>query len=60
MYDHLLGHNVQLVRLEDKNDKDLMAELACWMDWIQPGSLVNRAQDGAQFIGGNMIYCSIF
>lgn len=53
-YDHLLGHNVQLVRLDDKEDEELLSNLSTWIDWTQPGSLVNRAPKGAEFIGGTM------
>lgn len=53
-YDHLLGHNVQLVKLSDKNDEDLISSLATWMDWRQAGSLVNRAPEGAVLMGGTM------
>ena len=53
-YDHLGGHNVQLVRLEDKEDQDLLDELSAWMDWRQPGSLADRAPEGAEFMGGTM------
>jgi hypothetical protein len=53
-YAHLQGHNVQLVRLNDKEDEELLSNLSTWMDWRQPGSLVNRAPEGAEFMGGTM------
>jgi len=53
-YAHFLGHNVQLVKLRDKHDEDLLNELAAWMDWRQSGSLVDRAPGGAEFKGGTM------
>lgn len=53
-YAHMLGHNVQLVKLSDNRDDDLLDRLAVWMDWTQKGSLVNRAPDGAEFMGGVM------
>lgn len=53
-YDHLLGHNVQLVKLNDKGDEELLSNLAAWMDWRQKGSLVDRAPEGALFLGGSM------
>ncbi|GAA5520852.1 hypothetical protein LQ318_03870 [Aliifodinibius salicampi] len=53
-YAHLQGHNVQLVRLNDKEDEELLKNLAAWMDWRKPGSLVNRAPEGAEFMGGTM------
>lgn len=52
-YAHLQGHNVQLVKLSSK-DEELLANLATWMDWRQPGSLVDRAPEGAEFMGGTM------
>lgn len=53
-YANLVGHNVQLVKLADKDDQNLLNNLAAWMDWTQPGSLVYRAPNGAEFIGGTM------
>jgi hypothetical protein len=53
-YAHLLGHNVQLVKLADKENQAVLNELAAWMDWTQPGGLMNRAPDGSEFIGGAM------
>lgn len=53
-YAHLQGHNVQLVRLSDKEDQELLGNLATWMDWRQPGSLVDQAPEGAEFMGGTM------
>jgi hypothetical protein len=53
-YDHLLGHNVQLVKLTDNDDEELIGDLAGWMDWTQPGSLVHTAPPGAEFLGGSM------
>ena len=53
-YEHLLGHNVQLVKLKDKENEELLSRLASWMDWRQKGSLVNRAPGGAIFMGGTM------
>lgn len=53
-YAHLQGHNVQLVRLNDKEDEELLSNLSTWMDWRQPGSLVDRAPEGAEFMGGTM------
>lgn len=53
-YEHLLGHNVQLVKLNDKDDEELLNNLAAWMDWRQEGSLVDRAPEGSQFLGGAM------
>ena len=53
-YSHLQGHNVQLVKLDDQENEELLKNLSTWMDWRQPGSLVNRAPEGAEFMGGTM------
>jgi len=53
-YEHLLGHNAQLFKLEDPNDEGLLEELAIWIDWRLPGSFTRRAPEGATFIGGAM------
>lgn len=53
-YAHLQGHNLQLVKLNNKENKELLGNLASWMDWRQPGSLVNRSPEGAKFMGGTM------
>jgi len=53
-YAHMLGHNVQLVKLSDNSDEELLDRLAGWMDWTKKGSLVNRAPEGAEFMGGAM------
>lgn len=53
-YEHLLGHNVQLVKLEDANDEALLEALALWLDWRQPGAFAFRAPEGAEFVGGAM------
>jgi hypothetical protein len=47
VYGHFLGHDVQLVRLEQDTDLDT---LATWMDWTQPTGLETPAP--AEFIGG--------
>lgn len=53
-YAHLLGHNVQLVKLTDKENQTVLNDLADWMDWTQPGGLMKTAPEGAEFIGGAM------
>ncbi len=47
IHEHLLGHDVHLVRLEDDTD---LEELAIWMDWTQPTGLETPAP--AEFLGG--------
>lgn len=53
-YEHILGHNAQLVRLDDNYDNALLDELAAWMDWTKADGLVYRAPRGATFLGGSM------
>lgn len=53
-YEHILGHNAQLVKLDDYNDNALLDELAAWMDWTKVDGLVYRAPQGATFLGGSM------
>lgn len=53
-YEHLLGHNVQLVRLNDADDDALLSDVADWVDWTQPSGLASRAPSGAEFLGGSM------
>lgn len=53
-YEHLLGHNVQLVRLDEGYDQELLDELGDWMNWTTEEGLVDRAPAGATFLGGSM------
>lgn len=53
-YAHLQGHNVQLVKLDDKDDQQLIDNLSNWLDWREPEDLVNRAPEGTQLMGGSM------
>lgn len=53
-HEHLLGHNVQLVKLNSEPNQNLLADVAAWMDWRKPGSLVSRAPANAQLLGGTM------
>lgn len=53
-YEHLLGHNVQLVRFDNGYDQELLDELGAWMNWTTEEGLVDRAPVGATFIGGSM------
>jgi hypothetical protein len=53
VYRHLLGHNAQLVRLENKSDA-LLADLGAWMDWTQIGAFTHGSPIGTQFVGGAM------
>ena len=53
-YEHLLGHNIQLVRLKDGYDQSLLNELEDWMDWTKEDGLVERSPKGTTFLGGSM------
>ncbi|HET8865954.1 MAG TPA: hypothetical protein VFM80_09685 [Gracilimonas sp.] len=53
-YSHLLGHNVQLVKLEDAEDDSLLQSLGDWMNWTTPFGLTANAPNGAKFMGGVM------
>ncbi|MBD3615949.1 MAG: hypothetical protein HUJ22_05190 [Gracilimonas sp.] len=53
-YSHLLGHNVQLVKLEDAEDDSLLQSLGEWMNWTTPFGLTKNAPTGAKFVGGVM------
>ncbi|MFP8488126.1 hypothetical protein ACKGJO_03425 [Gracilimonas sp. Q87] len=53
-YSHLLGHNVQLVKLENAEDDSLLRSVGEWMNWMTPFGLTANAPNGAIFIGGVM------
>ncbi|MDZ7806670.1 MAG: hypothetical protein U5K71_06110 [Gracilimonas sp.] len=53
-YGHLLGHNVQLVKLEDAEDDSLLQSVGEWMNWTTPFGLTAKAPAGAKFVGGVM------
>lgn len=53
-YEHLLGHNVQLVRLDDDYDQALLDDLEAWIDWSDPEEFINNSPDGTTFLGGAM------
>lgn len=46
-HEHFLGHDVHLVRIDGDTDEE---EVAGWMNWNAPGSLVSPAP--AEFVGG--------
>lgn len=54
VYSHLLGHNVQLVRLPDDYDSGLLSRLEEWMDWTKENGLIHDAPEGVKFLGGSM------
>lgn len=53
-YEHLLGHNAQLVRFDQGHDQALLEELEVWMDWTNPNGLIHRSPKGTTFLGGSM------
>lgn len=48
-YDNFLGHDLNLVKLEDGADE---AVLEAWMDWRDPKGLIEPAPEGFVFLGG--------
>lgn len=48
-YDHFLGHDVNLVKIEDDADEKV---LEAWMDWRDPKGLLEPAPEGFIFLGG--------
>jgi hypothetical protein len=53
-YEHLLGHNLQLVRLEDNYDSSLLDDLGAWIDWSAPEGFIKSSPEGTTFLGGGM------
>lgn len=53
-YEHLLGHNLQLMHLEAGYNQDLLDEVGAWIDWSAPEGLMDTAPEGATFVGGGM------
>lgn len=49
IYDHLLGHDVHLVRLGPGAD---VGELGAWMNVLVPDELASPQPDGVTFVGG--------
>ena len=49
VYEHFIGHDVNLVKLEDgANLKDLES----WMNWADPNGLIDPAPNNITFLGG--------
>lgn len=51
---HLLGHNVQLVRFENGCGQVLLNELEAWVDWSDPDGFIDTPPAGTTFPGGAM------
>lgn len=49
IYEHFLGHDVNLVKLD--SDADIEALIA-WMNWSAPGGLQTPSPNGFTFLGG--------
>lgn len=49
VYEHFLGHDVNLVKYEDGANLDL---LVSWMNWATPTGLQTPSPDGFKFLGG--------
>lgn len=49
VHEHFVGHDVNLVKLEDNADLD---ELEAWMNWSLPDGLMTPSPDGVIFMGG--------
>ncbi|MFC3414386.1 hypothetical protein [Algoriphagus hitonicola] len=48
-YDHFLGHDINLVKIEENADEGI---LEAWLDWRDPKGLVEPAPKGFIFLGG--------
>ena len=48
-HEHFLGHDVNLVRLNDNADLEALEK---WMDWSDPKGLIMPAPEGVIFLGG--------
>lgn len=49
IYEHFVGHDVNLVKLNENYNKD---SLIHWMNWSVPGGLESPAPDNITFLGG--------
>jgi len=49
IYDHLLGHDVHLVRLNHRTSIDAVNG---WMNWMDPAQLVSDGTEPGTFLGG--------
>ncbi|WP_372919818.1 hypothetical protein [Salegentibacter sp.] len=49
VYSHFLGHDINLVRLDENADLD---ELNSWMNWSDPTAFMTPAPEGVEFLGG--------
>ena len=49
VYEHFIGHDVNLVKLADDAD---IEELEAWMNWMNPTGLTTPMPKGVTFLGG--------
>lgn len=49
VYEHFLGHDVNLVKYDDTASLD---SLVHWMNWMNPDGLITPAPQGFTFLGG--------
>ena len=49
VYEHFIGHDVNLVKLGDNAD---LEKLEYWMSWMNPDGLMNPMPEGVTFMGG--------
>ncbi|MBN4085182.1 hypothetical protein JYT89_02460 [Flavobacteriaceae bacterium AH-315-B10] len=49
VHEHFLGHDVNLVRLDENADLDT---LEAWMNWATPTGLMTPSPEGVTFLGG--------
>lgn len=49
VYEHFLGHDVNLAKLDDSAN---LEDIASWMDWSNPKGLIEPAPEGVTFLGG--------
>lgn len=49
IYEHLLGHDLHLVRLDDGTTVD---DVNDWMNWMAPHGLVSDGSEPSTFVGG--------
>ena len=49
VHEHFLGHDVNLVKLEDNAN---IEELEAWMSWMNPTGLITPMPEGVTFLGG--------
>ncbi|NNF18157.1 MAG: hypothetical protein HKN61_00135 [Flavobacteriaceae bacterium] len=48
-HENFVGHDINLVRLEENADLD---QLEAWMNWVDPKGLISPAPEGVVFLGG--------